>query len=94
MRKVHLVLVGLLAMSSTLLAAVPHSPSPVAPAAIVSTAGAATTVPATAPLTLADVFSPATPSASQACNLLCIQGDHCCIIKKQATCIPNAQACP
>ncbi len=93
MRKAHLVLVGLLAMSSTLVAAAPPAHPSVAPAPIVSTARAAS-APAAAPLTLADVFSPATPSASRVCNLLCIQGDHCCIIKKQPTCIPNAQPCP
>jgi hypothetical protein len=95
MRKVHLLLIGMLAMASTTIAAMPQGHSSIAraalaPAAVVST----TTAPAAAPLTLADVFSPAAPSASQACNLLCIQGYHCCIIKKQATCIPNDQACP
>jgi hypothetical protein len=29
-----------------------------------------------------------------ACNLFCIQGYHCCIIKKQPTCVPETQACP
>jgi hypothetical protein len=98
MRKVHLLLIGMLAMSSTLVAAMPQghvsaSPALLTPAAVTASAST-TTAPATAPVTLAELFSPAVPSASQACNLLCIQGYHCCIIKKQATCIPNDQPCP
>jgi hypothetical protein len=94
MRKVHLLLVGLLAMSSTLLAEVPqvHPPTAVttpAPAAVSS--GASSTA---APLTLAAVFSPVTPTATQVCNLLCIVGDHCCIIQQRPTCIPDTVACP
>ncbi len=94
MRKVHLLLIGMLAMASASIAAVPqgHSTATVAPAAVVSTANAAT-APAAAPMTLADVFAPATPAA-HACNLLCIQGYHCCVQGNQATCIPNSQACP
>jgi len=99
MRKVHLLLIGMLAMASTTMAAVPqgHSSVTVAPAAIVSTtnatSNATTTAPATAPLTLADVFAPATPAA-HACNLLCIQGYYCCVVGNQAECIPNDQSCP
>ena len=96
MRKVHLLLIGMLAMASTTIAAVPqgHSSLTAAPAAVVSTHQTATTAASTAPATLADVLAPATPSASGACNLLCIQGYHCCVVKKQAECIPNDQACP
>jgi hypothetical protein len=96
MRKVHLLLIGMLAMASTTVAAVPqgHSSVTVAPAAVVSTTNAnTTTAPATAPLTLAEVFAPATPSAG-ACNLLCIQGYHCCVKGNKAQCIPNDQPCP
>ena len=96
MRKVHLLLIGMLAMASTTIAAVPqgHSSMTVAPAAVVSTTNAnATTAPATAPMTLADVFAPATPAA-HACNLLCIQGYHCCVVGNNSECIPNDQSCP
>jgi hypothetical protein len=97
MRKVHLLLIGMLAMASTTMAAVPqgHSSVTLAPAAVVSTTtnNNATTAPATAALTLDDVFAPATPSAG-ACNLLCIQGYHCCVKGNKAQCIPNDQSCP
>lgn len=95
MRKVHLLLIGMLAMASTSIAAVPqaHAPATVAPAAIVSTANVNTNVPAKAPMTLADVFAPATP-AQHACNLLCIQGYHCCVVGNNSECIPNDQSCP
>lgn len=95
MRKVHLMLIGMLAMASTSIAAVPqaHAPATVAPAAVVSTTNATTTTQAKAPMTLADVFAPATPAAG-ACNLLCIQGYHCCVVGQHAECIPNDQACP
>jgi len=51
MRKVHLLLIGLLALSAILAAALPQA---------------------------------------QACNLLCINGYHCC----GGRCIPNSQSCP
>ena len=87
MRKVHILLVGMLAMASTTMAAVPQGRSSMtlAPAAVATT---------TAPLTLDDVFAPATPSASGVCNLLCIQGYHCCVKGNKAQCIPNDQSCP
>jgi hypothetical protein len=90
MRKVHVLLVCMLAMASSTIAAVPpgHSSMTLAPAAVVTTA---TT---TAPLTLDDVFVPATPSAGGACNLLCIQGYYCCVKGNKAQCIPNDQSCP
>jgi len=96
MRKVHLLLIGMLAMASTSIAAVPqaHAPVTVAPAAVVSTVNATTTTTqAKAPMTLADVFAPAEP-AQHACNLLCIQGYHCCVVGNQSECIPNDQSCP
>jgi hypothetical protein len=85
MRKVHVLLIGMLAMASTTMAVVPqgHSSMTFAPAAVATTA----------PLTLDGVFAPATPSA-RACNLLCIQDYHCCVVGNHATCIPNSQACP
>lgn len=47
---------------------------------------------------LVTVFALSVPShkveaASTACNLLCIQGDHCCVRGGTATCVPNSQAC-
>ena len=33
-------------------------------------------------------------SAQTACNLLCIQGYHCCIFGQQPRCVPDSQACP
>ena len=87
MRKVHILLVCMLAMASTTMAAVPqgHSSMTFAPAAVATT---------TAPLTLDDVFAPATPSASTACNLFCIQGYYCCVKGHNVQCIPNTQSCP
>jgi hypothetical protein len=46
------------------------------------------------PLTIAAFSSVPAAQAQHVCNLLCIVGDHCCIIKNQATCIPNSQPCP
>jgi len=92
MRKVQLLLVGVLAMSSTVFAAVPQEHSSIARAALAPAPVVSTAAPA-APLTLAAVFSPAIPS-SQVCNLLCIIGDHCCIIKGHPQCIPDSEACP
>ena len=31
--------------------------------------------------------------AKKVCNLLCIQGFHCCIVKGHATCVPETQPC-
>ncbi len=47
---------------------------------------------------LVTVFALATTShkveaASTACNLLCIQGDHCCVKGNTPTCVPNSQPC-
>ncbi|HEX4959677.1 MAG TPA: hypothetical protein VF173_02475 [Thermoanaerobaculia bacterium] len=46
------------------------------------------------PLTIA-AFASVQPARAQAvCNLLCIIGDHCCVIHNQARCIPNSIPCP
>jgi hypothetical protein len=45
------------------------------------------------PLTFAALTS-VPPAHAAVCNLLCIIGDHCCIINNQARCIPNAIPCP
>ncbi|HEY8020402.1 MAG TPA: hypothetical protein VIH93_04850 [Thermoanaerobaculia bacterium] len=96
MRKVHLLLIGLLALSSTLVAAVPQGHSSVAPISVaaapaaVSTAAAAPSATDTA--ALAAVLSGQT--ADQACILLCVIGKHCCIINNHSTCIPDTEPCP
>jgi len=97
MRKVHLLLIGLLALSSTLVAAVPQGHSSVAPIAVLAApapaAGASAAAPsATEPADLAAVLSGQT--ADQACILLCVVGKHCCIINNRSTCIPDSEPCP
>jgi hypothetical protein len=37
--------------------------------------------------------TPKTEAATTACNLLCIQGYHCCVQGNNPTCVPEAQAC-
>ncbi|MFY9823578.1 MAG: hypothetical protein WAM82_19505 [Thermoanaerobaculia bacterium] len=46
------------------------------------------------PLTFAALTSVPPARAQAACNLLCVVGDHCCIIDNEARCIPNAIPCP
>jgi hypothetical protein len=38
--------------------------------------------------------TPKQTQAQQACNLLCIFGDHCCIIHNRPAYVPDSQPCP
>jgi len=60
---------------------------------LVTAAPKATTPQPTTPMTSSQPL-PWESQATQVCNLLCIQGDHCCIIHGKATCVPNSQPCP
>jgi hypothetical protein len=83
MRKIQMLIGGLALMSTTLVSAAPRTTLPqpsTSPAAVTQTAQ---------PLP----WEQQQPQANAVCNLLCIQGDHCCIIHNQATCVPNSQAC-
>jgi hypothetical protein len=81
MRKIQMLIGGLAMMGTTLVSAAPRTtlPQTSTPPAVQSQAAQ--------PL-------PWEQPQAKVCNLLCIQGDHCCIIHNQATCIPNSQACP
>jgi hypothetical protein len=100
MRKVHLLLIGLLALSSALVAAVPQAHSSVAPIYVVAApapaagASAAAPVAPAAPDTAALAAVLSGPTADQACILLCVVGKHCCIINNHSTCIPDSEPCP
>jgi hypothetical protein len=37
--------------------------------------------------------TPKVEAAKTACNLLCIQGYHCCVQGNNPTCVPQTQAC-
>jgi len=83
MSKISMLIGGLAMMGTTLVAATPQ----------------ATTPPNLTPkATLTQAAQPLPWELQQdtkaVCNLLCIQGYHCCIIKKQPTCVPETQACP
>ena len=83
MRKISMLIGGLAMMGTTLVTAAPRTTTP-------------QTTPK--PATLSQVAQPLPWELQQdkpvACNLLCIQGYHCCIIHKQPTCVPETQACP
>ncbi len=83
MRKIQMLIGGLAMMGTTLVSAAPRTtlPQTSTPPAVES--------PAVQPLP----WEQPKPQAQAVCNLLCIQGDHCCIIHNQATCVPNSQAC-
>jgi hypothetical protein len=38
-------------------------------------------------------MTPPPLQAAKVCNLLCIQGFHCCIVHGQAACVPESQPC-
>ncbi len=81
MRKISMLLGGLAMMGTTLVTAAPRATTPQTP---------------TPPAVLSQASQPLPWELDQtktACNLLCIQGDHCCIIHNQPTCVPNTQAC-
>ncbi|HZF12981.1 MAG TPA: hypothetical protein VFE33_29680 [Thermoanaerobaculia bacterium] len=79
MSKTSMLMGGLAMMCTTLVAAAPQATPPQPPTPVTSSSQ---------PLPWED------PPSGQVCNLLCIIGDHCCIIHGKATCIPNDQACP
>jgi hypothetical protein len=82
MRKISMLLGGLAMMGTTLVTAAPRATTPKTPPP---------------PAVLSQASQPLPWEQAQAkavCNLLCIQGDHCCIIHNKATCVPNTQACP
>jgi hypothetical protein len=81
MTKIASMIGGLALMGTTLVAAAPQTATP------------QSTPKAPAPVTSSQPL-PWESQQSQACNLLCIQGDHCCIIHNKATCVPDTQACP
>ncbi len=71
---------GLALMTTTLVAAAPQ-----------------VTTPQPAPRATAEAAQPLPWEPQQTaavCNLLCVIGDHCCIINNKATCIPNSIPCP
>jgi hypothetical protein len=37
--------------------------------------------------------TPKAEAAKTACNLLCIQGYHCCVQGNKPTCVPETEAC-
>jgi hypothetical protein len=84
MRKIQMLIGGLALMSTTLVSAAPRTtlPPTSTPPAVVT--------PASESLP----WEQPKPQPQAVCNLLCIQGDHCCIIHNQATCVPNSQVCP
>lgn len=43
--------------------------------------------------TLAAFLTPSPASAAKVCNLLCIQGFHCCIVHGSPSCIPESEPC-
>jgi hypothetical protein len=81
MTKMASMIGGLALMGTTLVAAAPQTAAP-QPAP-----------KAPAPMTSSQPL-PWETQQSGVCNLLCVIGDHCCIIHKKATCIPNDQPCP
>jgi hypothetical protein len=46
-------------------------------------------------ITVAAITSatPKVEAAKTACNLLCIQGYHCCVQGNHPTCVPETEAC-
>jgi hypothetical protein len=80
-KKISMLIGGLAMMGTTLVAAAPQTP---------------TTPNQTPKATLSDTTQPLPwelQQDSHVCNLLCIQGYHCCIIKNQAQCVPDTQNC-
>jgi hypothetical protein len=79
MRKIQMLLGGLAMMGTTLVSAAPRTTLP------------QTTTP---PAVQASQPLPWELQQNKAvCNLLCIQGYHCCIVHNQATCVPETEAC-
>jgi hypothetical protein len=83
MRKISMLIGGLAMMGTTLVTAAPRATTP------------QTTMPRTVMTQLSQPL-PWEPqqTTKTVCNLLCIQGYHCCIIHNKATCVPETQACP
>lgn len=79
-KKLSMLIGGLAMMGTTLVAAAPQTTTPqnLTPKAVVADAAQAL---------------PWETQQKTVCNLLCIQGYHCCIIKNQAQCVPDTQAC-
>jgi hypothetical protein len=86
MSKISTLIAGLAMMGTTLVTAAPRVTTP-------QTTPQSTQHPAV----MSQASQPLPWELQQtntACNLLCIQGYHCCIIHKQPTCVPDTQACP
>jgi hypothetical protein len=78
--KISMLIAGIAMMGTTLVLAAPEAATP-------------KTTPQPAAISQASQPLPWELQAKTACNLLCIQGYHCCVSHNQPTCIPDTQAC-